>query len=414
MVINMSDPQKNDASAGSEPFVPCYNKKNWKEDSWCQEDCIQRVLDNPEICDWHCVDPDMARQTTTNTGWACMSGGKYSRCTNSCGCRGSPGDSAWCCGAESTDVCWDNKCYSSCAITLPPSEPSARPTSRPTTKQPTSYPTKYPTPYPTHFPSRSPTLYPTSPTFHPTHPRSHNYVLLRRNSACVGDEKNLGLVTLDQCGEGCQNITKLFIFGKVGSSKCAEDKASPTCICRCELGEKTDALDCKKAVKNNNFDLYRVLDGPLPTFIPSMMPTWTPSLLPSEMPSLYPSSSPSSAAIKPVPTPFPVAVPSFNPTHVSPYKPKCAPINCPTLTCPETPNPPPCCTILYILASLFGAVSIAYSCWFVGKKWRRHRRYSSSARTRSAIAMVNFRHAMENIDLPPHDSMNIGIDISGN
>ena len=32
MVINMSDPQKNDASAGSEPFVPCYNKKNWKED----------------------------------------------------------------------------------------------------------------------------------------------------------------------------------------------------------------------------------------------------------------------------------------------------------------------------------------------------------------------------------------------
>ena len=27
MVINMSDPQKNDASAGSEPFVPCYNKK---------------------------------------------------------------------------------------------------------------------------------------------------------------------------------------------------------------------------------------------------------------------------------------------------------------------------------------------------------------------------------------------------
>ena len=124
----MSDPQKNDASAGSEPFVPCYNKKNWEEDSWCQEDCIQRILDNPETCDWHCVDPDMARQTTTNTGWACTSGGKYSRCTNSCGCRGSPGDSTWCCGAESTDVCWDNKCYASCAITLPPSEPSSRPT----------------------------------------------------------------------------------------------------------------------------------------------------------------------------------------------------------------------------------------------------------------------------------------------
>ena len=30
MVINMSDPQKNDASAGSEPFVPCYNKKKEK------------------------------------------------------------------------------------------------------------------------------------------------------------------------------------------------------------------------------------------------------------------------------------------------------------------------------------------------------------------------------------------------
>ena len=219
------------ASAGSEPFVPCYNKKNWEEDSWCQEDCIQRILDNPETCDWHCVDPDMARQTTTNTGWACTSGGKYSRCTNSCGCRGSPGDSTWCCGAESTDVCWDNKCYASCAITLPPSEPSARPTLKPTTKQPTSYPTKYPTPYPTHFPSRSPTPYPTLPTFHPTHPHSHNYILLRRNSACVGDEKNLGLVTLDQCGEGCQNITRLFIFGKVGGSKCDDT----TCICRCEL-----------------------------------------------------------------------------------------------------------------------------------------------------------------------------------
>lgn len=407
----MSDPQKNDASAGSEPFVPCYNKKNWEEDSWCQEDCIQRILDNPETCDWHCVDPDMARQTTTNTGWACTSGGKYSRCTNSCGCRGSPGDSTWCCGAESTDVCWDNKCYASCAITLPPSEPSSRPTSRPTTKQPTRYPTKYPTPYPTHFPSRSPTFYPTSPTFHPTHPRSHNYVLLRRNSACVGGEKNLGLVTLDQCGEGCQNITRLFIFGKVGGAKC-DDTA---CICRCELGEKRDALDCKKSVKNNNFDLYRILDGPLPTFIPTFIPStilsWVPSAQPSEMPSL----SPSSAAIKPAPTsvpsPFPVAAPSFNPT--SPYKPKCEPIDCPTITCPK-PSDTPCCMILYILVSLFGAGAIAYSCWFGGKRWCRRRRYSTRARTRSAIAMVNFRHAMENIDLPPSDSMNVGIDISGN
>ena len=413
----MSGSQKNDASTGSEPFVPCYNKKNWKEDSWCQEDCIQRVLENPETCDWHCVDPDMARQTSTNSGWACMSSGKYSRCTNSCSCRGSPGDSTWCCGAESTDVCWDNKCYPSCAITLPPSEPSSRPTSRPTTKQPTKYPTKYPTPYPTHFPSRSPTLYPTTPTFHTTHPRSHNYVLLRRNSACVGDEKNLGLTTIDQCGDGCQNITKLFIFGKVGSSKCTVDEVFPTCICRCELGEKTDALDCKKAVKNNNFDLYRVLDGPLPTFIPtfipSTIPSWEPSAQPSEMPSL----SPSSAAIKPVPTsvpsPFPVAAPSFNPTHMSPYKPKCEPIDCPTITCPKPPDTP-CCMILYILASLCGAGAIAYSCWFGGKRWCRRRRYSTHAQTRSAIAMVNFRHAMENIDLPPNDSMNVGIDISGN
>jgi len=409
----MSDPQKNDASAGSEPFVPCYNKKNWEEDSWCQEDCIQRILDNPETCDWHCVDPDMARQTTTNTGWACTSGGKYSRCTNSCGCRGSPGDSTWCCGAESTDVCWDNKCYASCAITLPPSEPSARPTLKPTTKQPTSYPTKYPTPYPTHFPSRSPTLYPTSPTFHPTHPRSHNYVLLRRNSACVGDEKNLGLVTLDQCGEGCQNITRLFIFGKVGGAKC-DDTA---CICRCELGEKRDAFDCKKKKKNNNFDLYRILDTPFPTFIPtsnSMVPsplpsaapsvlTWRPSTSPISHPSTSPISHPS---VEPVPSAYPSAMPSYE-SH------KCPPINCPSTTCPQPPNSQ-CCLILYILASLFGAGTIAYSCWFVGKKWRRYRRYSTASRTRSAIAMVNFRHAMENIDLPPSDSMNIGIDISGN
>jgi len=70
--------------------------------------------------------------------------------------------------------------------------------------------------------------------------------------------------------------------------------------------------------------------------------------------------------------------------------------------------------ILYILGSLFGAAAIAYSCWFAGKKCGRRRGGSNAERTRSAIAMVNFRHAMENIDLPPNDSMNIGIDISGN
>ena len=356
MVINMSDPQKNDASAGSEPFVPCYNKKNWEEDSWCQEDCIQRILDNPETCDWHCVDPDMARQTTTNTGWACTSGGKYSRCTNSCGCRGSPGDSTWCCGAESTDVCWDNKCYASCAITLPPSEPSARPTLKPTTKQPTSYPTKYPTPYPTHFPSRSPTPYPTSPTFHPTHPHSHNYILLRRNSACVGDEKNLGLVTLDQCGEGCQNITRLFIFGKVGGSKCDDT----TCICRCELGEKRDALDCKKSVKNNNFDLYRLLDVPFPTFMPlyRYFLGYRPAtirrnaiIINFHRQQLLSLSHPSVVTISFSCRMPPVAMPSspYNLTNVSP-------LIAHTTTCPQPPDIRQCCLILYIFASLFSAL----------------------------------------------------------
>ena len=383
----MSERPKNDANSGT--FVPCYNKKNWKEDSWCQEDCIQRVLDNPETCDWHCVDPDMARQTTTNTGWACMSSGKYSRCTNSCGCRGSPGDSAWCCSAESSDVCWDNKCYSSCAITLPPSEPSARPTSKPTTKLPTSYPTKKPTPYPTHFPSRSPTLYPTLPTFHPTHSHSNNYILLRRNSACAGDDKNLGLVTLDQCGQGCQNITNLFIFGKGGGSKCDD----VMCVCRCELGEKRDALDCEKSVVNNNFDLYRILENTLPTFKPSPMP----SLLPSVPPTLSPTFL----------TLSPSRMPSYEPS-------KCPPINCPSTTCSPPISSPPCCLILYIIASLFGAGALAYSCWFVRKKYRRHRRHSVSSRTTEAIAMVNFRHAMENIDLSQNDSMNVGIDISGN
>lgn len=404
----MSDPQKNDAGSGTAPFVPCYNKKNWKEDSWCQEDCIQRVLDNPETCDWHCVDPDMARQTSTNSGWACMSGGKYSRCTNSCSCRGSPGDSTWCCGAASTDVCWDNKCYPSCSITLAPSKSSAAPTAKPSTKQPTKYPTKYPTPYPTNFPSADPTSYPTLPTLHPTHPRSHNYVLLRRNSGCAGNDQNLGLVTLDQCWNGCRNLTNLFIFGKVGSNKCASAGETPTCICRCELGQVRGSLNCKKTIVNNNFNLFRILDGVIPTSSPTYAPSYVPSLAPSFTPSLLPSEEPTS-----IPTTLPISFPTFHPSDAPTYESKCPPINCPTITCPKPPDTP-CCMILYILASLFGAGAIAYSCWFAGKKCRRRRKLSMSSRTNSAIAMVNFRHAMENIDLPPNDSMNVGIDISGN
>jgi hypothetical protein len=376
----MSDPQKNDANSGT--FVPCYNKKNWKEDSWCQEDCIQRVLDNPETCDWHCVDPDMARQTTTNTGWACMSSGKYSRCTNSCGCRGSPGDSAWCCSAESSDVCWDNKCYASCAVTLPPSEPTTLPTRYPTTRSPTQYPTRIPTPFPT------------LPTFNPTYTRSPNYILLRRNSACVGTDQNLGVVTLDQCWEGCQNMTNLFIFGHIGTPKSS--------ICRCELGEKIDALNCRKSMVNNNFDLYRILERPLPTSVPSIL-TLRPSVSPTSVPSiltLRPSVSPTFESS----TPSQSFMPSYHPTNC---------MDCPQITCPKV-QAPPCCLILYIIASLFGASVLAYSCWFVGKKWRRHRRHSVSARTTAAIAMVNFRHAMENVDLSQNDSMRIGIDISGN
>ena len=60
----------------SSTFIPCYNKQNWHNDAWCQTDCIKQVLNNPEICDWHCVDPELARTTQTNTGGLVIAVGK--------------------------------------------------------------------------------------------------------------------------------------------------------------------------------------------------------------------------------------------------------------------------------------------------------------------------------------------------
>ena len=401
-------------------FIPCYNKKNWHEDAWCQTDCIKQILNNPEICDWHCVDPELARTTQTNTGWSCYIGEKgISQCTNSCSCRGSPGNTAWCCGAENKKVCWNNKCYSSCALTLPPTSipspapsdpPTRTPSKYPTSRNPTQYPSKMPSPYPTNFPSQFPTSFPTMPTSHPTYIYSPNYVLLRRKAICDDENTNIGITNLDNCWKACVNTSSLFVFGNQEGTKC-NAPPSEDCVCRCESGQDSDALDCYRWVPNGNFDLFRIIDVPpittqLPTYLPSSLPSNLPSEHPTEDPSMYPTAQPTD--ITSLPTWLPTRgcdCPKMNCTNVH-----CAPHQiCPTCTtsCAEEY---PYKVFFIILACFMGCGAIINGIRRVRKRWRKKRHNSSPA----MIAMTNLHGRVESLNLPPNDSMAIGIDVSGN
>ena len=411
-------PIEQNTDAMSSTFIPCYNKKDWHDDAWCQKDCIKRILNNPEICDWHCVNPELARQTQTNTGWACYSSEKgISQCTNSCSCRGSPGDTVWCCGAENKKVCWDNKCYSSCALTLAPSivpspapvkPPTRTPTKYPTSRNPTQYPSKMPSPYPTNFPTRFPTKFPTAPTFHPTYIYSPNYVLLRRNAICDSADTNVGVTNLDDCWKACVNSSTLFVFGNQGGAKC-EAPPSEDCVCRCESGQDYDALDCYRWVPNGNFDLFRIIDvlppkrTQTPTSLPSSLPTSLPTSLPSNHPTWDPSTTPTFQ-----PTDF-TSLPTWLPTKGY----DCPKVNCTAVQCASCTACPKEYTykiFFIVMACLMGCRAIIYGIRRIRKGWRKKRTRLSPP----TIAMTQLHGSMESLNLRPHDSMMIGIDISGN
>ena len=267
-----------------------------------------------------------------------------------------------------------------------------------------------PSPYPTNFPSRFPTKFPTAPTLHPTYIYSPNYVLLRRNAICDGADTNVGIKNLDDCWKACVNSSTLFVFGNQEGSKC-EALPSEDCVCRCESGQDSDALDCYRWVPNGNFDLFRIIDVPPPirTRTPTSLPTSLPSNLPSEyptwLPSIYPTDHPTDITLQPTWLPSRgCECPKVNCTavHCAPHK------ICPTCaTCAEESSYK---VFSFILTCLMGCGAIIYGIQRIRKKWRNKRVRLSPP----TIAMTRLNRGMESLHLPPRDSMMIGIDISGN
>ena len=124
-----------------------------------------------------------------------------------------------------------------------------------------------------------------------------------------------GRVTLNNCWATCKDISGLFIYGNVGTTKCNIENT--LCVCRCEISIPVGGKNCQR-IKNENFSLYRI-DIENPTNKPSRFPTRKPSINPTNKPSRFPTMKPS---INPTynPSRIPTGQPSLYPSLFPTYK----------------------------------------------------------------------------------------------